>query len=270
MVVAVKASIIGAGQMGRACALGLARSAYFNPANINFTLRDSTVLPKSASISDFQYSATVDPGSQIVFLAVKPADLNGLAQYSTQIPADALLISMMAGVPIVKLRAIFPQVSGIVRFMTNLAIADGDGVACYYMDQAAASIDKDCLASICKAWGDCFEVGSEDLMDVATAIVGSFPAALYRFLEQTIRTGQELGFEPVMAEKLVRSIATSASNLAKSHSGDLSLAELIQSVCSKGGTTEAMLATLGSDFDKLISEAIKSATKKSTELGKFA
>lgn len=270
MVAVVKASIIGVGQMGRASALGLARSTCFSPAKIHFIVRDATVLPKSAAISDFQYSTIVDPKSEIVLLAVKPADLSGLAQYSAQIPAGAMLISMMAGVSIAKLRALFPQVSGVVRFMTNLAIAEGNGVACYFIDQPLISSQKDYLLSICQAWGDCFEVKSEDLMDVATAIVGSFPAALYRFLEQTIKTGQELGFEPAMAEKLVRLVASSASNLASSHTNDFSLAELIQSICSKGGTTEAMLATLGADFDKLISEAIRSATKKSAELGKFA
>ena len=83
----------------------------------------------------------------------------------------------------------------------------------------------------------------ENQIDAVTAVSGSGPAFVFRFVEQMIEAAKEQGIEEETARKLVLgTMKGSVEMLEQAH--PLTPGELTDRVCSKGGTTLAGLEKL--------------------------
>ncbi len=258
-----KATIIGYGHMGQACVEGLVKGGVCEPSSLQIIKRTVGREGSSDILSE-----QISPDSCLVLLAVKPADFKNFLAHQFNLDSQVLVISMMAGVSIDSLRLVFPA-NRIVRFMTNLAVAEGRGVGCYFYKDQLLPSQLALLKGVCSSFGDCYQVDTEDLLDSATALVGTLPALFYHFLEGVVKAGVSLGFERKFSELVAQQVVRSA--YVKLEDGrSIALGERIGEIASKGGTTEAMLQNLGHEFTEAVLKALQAAAKKSRDLGKFA
>ena len=103
----------------------------------------------------------------------------------------------------------------------------------------------------------------EKLFHVITSIYGSGPAWYLELSARIVETGQKLGLEKAEANRIVKELVNSLPSLVSEEE----FVETVDKIKSPNGTTEAGLNSLEMDsFDKIIENAINSATNRSKEI----
>jgi pyrroline-5-carboxylate reductase len=103
-----------------------------------------------------------------------------------------------------------------------------------------------------------------------TALAGSGPAFVYRFLDALAAGAASLGLEPGQAQRLALATVEGAALLAAA--SPHSPGELARRVASPGGTTQAGLDVLDRDgaLAGLVEATIKAAADRSAEMARAA
>ena len=103
-------------------------------------------------------------------------------------------------------------------------------------------------------------------MDLVTALAGSGPAFVYRFIDALACGATELGLPAEQAGRLALAMVEGAASLAAA--SPHSPGELARRVASPGGTTQAGLDTLDRDgaLAGLIEATLRSARDRSLEM----
>ena len=151
--------------------------------------------------------------------------------------------------------------------MPNLAASVGSGITALYANESTDKLFKTIAGKIFSGVGEIIWVDNEDIMDVITATSGSGPAYYFFLTECLSFVAQEMGLNPIDADKLSRQVAIGSSDIMKASNDSLS--NLREKVTSKGGTTEAALEVLMSpdkEFFNIFRRAVNKAYKKSKEL----
>jgi pyrroline-5-carboxylate reductase len=108
-------------------------------------------------------------------------------------------------------------------------------------------------------------IDQEGLMDAVTALSGSGPAYVFRFIEALTEAGTALGLTSSQSEQLAIETMKGAISLLES-SGEAP-AVLRAKVTSKGGTTAAALASLERDqFMTIVAKALQAARDRGHDL----
>jgi pyrroline-5-carboxylate reductase len=258
--------MLGAGRMGGAILEGWRKAGAFQPAELMIC----DPAPGEAALAAAQAGARLNPPdaelaqARTVLLAVKPQVwAETAAQYAPWLAADAVVISIAAGV---RAAVIAKEFGGrcTARVMPTTAAAIGQGTASLYADDPAALARAHALF---EPLGVVVDLTDEDQMHAATAVSGSGPAYLYAFVETLEGAALAAGLPPKEAARLARSTITGAAALL-AHSG-AEPADLRRQVTSPGGTTEAALNVLLSNtgLPPLLREAVTLAVRRSKELG---
>lgn len=256
--------IVGCGNMGGAMLRGwLAAGA--DPAR--FTIVDPYLAgaPDGVALLRELPERTFDA----VLLGVKPQGFPEVAaNLAPQLTGSTLVLSMLAGIELASLAQALPQAAGWVRIMPNLAAALGKSpmaLAERGLDAAA----RDGMAALLAPLG-APEWIDEAQFDLATALVGSGPAFVYRFIDALAAGGAALGFSPEQAQRLALAMVEGAALLARQ--SPHSPGDLAQMVASPGGTTEAGLRVLDQDqaLEKLVAATLQAARDRGAELSAFA
>lgn len=268
-------ALLGAGRMGAALAAGWLKASRnrVDPARIVFIdPRLSEAARAMAEANGVRCEAALTPAlagevSDLV-VAVKPAIVSKvLAPLNDPLPADALVVSIAAGVPLRTLGRALPG-RPAVRAMPNTPGAIGKGVSVCVANEAADGADQRARAErLLKPAGPVEWVEDERLMDVVTAVSGSGPAYVFLFCEALAAAAEAEGLPRELAKTLaVRTVAGSGA-LLTSGQGDAS--ELRRMVTSPGGTTQAGLDALmgGSGLPGLVRNAVAAAARRSRQLG---
>ena len=110
----------------------------------------------------------------------------------------------------------------------------------------------------------------ENLFDVVTALAGSGPAFVYRFIDALAAGAAALGMAPDQAERLAVAMVEGAAALASA--SPHGPGELARRVASPGGTTEAGLKVLDADaaLARLAHATLKAAADRSAEMARTA
>ncbi|MBI4406893.1 MAG: pyrroline-5-carboxylate reductase [Candidatus Kerfeldbacteria bacterium] len=194
----------------------------------------------------------------IVCLAIKPQDFKLL----TTLPLDqALVISVMTGITTTTLMQI-TQSAKVIRTMPNTPIKIGLGMTAWCKTPAVTQAETDWFQTVFSKVSTLLDVIDDDGIDKATAISASGPGFIFAMIEQYSTAAQALGLTKEQAELLVIETFFGAATLLK-QSG-LSAATLREQVTSKGGTTAAGLAAMGSDNQWL--EVLQAAYQRAQEL----
>jgi pyrroline-5-carboxylate reductase len=195
----------------------------------------------------------------MALLAIKPQLFAELAdQFASRLGSNALVISILAGTRIDRLQAKLPGRS-IVRLMPNLSASLGKSPMGLFPRH-------DALADMLAPLGTAFWLESETQMDAVTALAGSGPAFVYRFIGALANAGEKLGLPPQLALGLATAMVDGASELAAK--SNIDPAELAQRVTSPGGTTAAGLSILDQDaaLEKLVEATLAAARDRGVEL----
>jgi pyrroline-5-carboxylate reductase len=260
-------AVVGVGAMGSALVEGLlavpgARPELFAVADKVAERLDRW---RAVGVRVTRHAEEAVAEAEVVILAVKPKDVpDVVGSVQRARPSRAIIVSVLAGVPLAILRSRLREVRAIVRAMPNLPVAVRRGVTAIAADDG---LDKDVREHVeCLFRG----IGSvvwvhESLLDGVTALSGSGPAYVYTFLEGLVAAGESLGLDPMLAHRLVIETALGAATLARSCTTELGA--LREAVTSPQGTTAAALAVLEeAGFRKLIASAVRTAAGRAADL----
>lgn len=256
--------IYGCGNMGGAMLRGWL-AAGIEATHFNVVDPVAENLPEGVTVH--RSAAELDRHFDTVLLGIKPQMLGSLApDISSLLAPDALVISILAGAETATLSAHFSEAK-IIRLMPNLAAAIGKsplGLFSEMLDDESKALMESMLAPL----GTAIWLSEQAQMDAVTALAGSGPAFVYRFIDALTQGGVATGLQEDVAAKLALAMVEGAAELAAS--SEESPAELAARVTSPGGTTAAGLAVLDSNgaLQNLVAETLQAARDRGAELAK--
>lgn len=254
--------VVGCGNMGGvllrrwlACGLDAASVTVIDPAP-----RDAPA--EVASIASVP--AAGEP-PHVVLLAVKPQALAEVAERLRPRVGEALVISILAGVQVATLRRLLSP--RVVRAMPNTPAQIGQGATALHGGNSA---DREIAGALMAAAGAVHWLEDETLFDAVTAISGSGPAYVFRFIEALAAAGTAAGLPAATAAALALETVTGAAALAAG--GSASPADLRAQVTSPNGTTAAGLTVLDGEgaLSALLAATVAAAARRSRELASAA
>lgn len=204
--------------------------------------------------------------ADVVVLSVKPQVIpKVLPELYGRIKADALVLSIAAGVPIATLREGLSH-NAIVRSMPNTPAQVGAGMTVWTVSEEATPEQRVQAQAILGALGEEIFVRDETYLDMATALSGTGPAYVFLFMEALIDAGVHMGFSRRISQKLVeQTVLGSALFARESHKHP---AELRNMVTSPGGTSAAALYELEKGgLRTVLSRGVWAAYQRSRSLG---
>jgi pyrroline-5-carboxylate reductase len=225
---------------------GLARE------NIDLLVADAGAIPH-----DFQPSA--------VILAVKP-QMAATVIPALRVPPQAMVVSIMAGLPIARLAALLAGPNPIVRTMPNTPAAIGQGITGAFAGPGVSESQRQLCIALLEAAGDVVWLDSEDLIDPLSAISGSGPAYVFLLAEILEQVAVERGLPPALARQLARKTVSGSGALLAASAEDA--AELRKGVTSPNGTTQKALEVLmhPQAWPKTLRDAVLAAELRAKEL----
>jgi pyrroline-5-carboxylate reductase len=206
--------------------------------------------------------------AETLVLAVKPQVMDAVCEaLGEHVGARTVVVSIAAGVPTRRLEKRLGGKPRVVRVMPNTPSLVGKGASVLVGGRFASAGDVRKARKLLETVGLARVVDREALLDSVTGLSGSGPAYVYLFAEALIRGGVKNGLDEKLAAELVfQTIAGAAEMMATT---GRTPAELRQAVSSPGGTTLAGLGRLAEgDFERTVAEAVRTATRRSRELGK--
>jgi pyrroline-5-carboxylate reductase len=205
----------------------------------------------------------------VVVLAIKPQVFaQVLPGLSGALPADALLISIAAGISTRIIERSFPDGSRVVRTMPNTPALVGAGASAIAGGTHATDDDLELAETLFRSVGIAVRV-PEKQIDAVTGLSGSGPAYVFAMIEALRDAGAREGLPEETALQLAAQTVFGAARLLLD---EKEAPEVLRDrVTSPGGTTRAGLDALAAaGFADAIMGAVRAATRRSVELGKIA
>jgi len=270
----IKMAFIGGGNMAGAIIEGLLKQGVV-PADMHVVDQHvpTTERWQARGLSVSQSCDGALAHSEVWLLAVKPQQLaEVVAMAKPFLSESTLVVSVAAGInlstlgrwlgdteaPFTKLVRAMPNTPALVqKGMTGLAASTG-----------VSASNKQTVEAILSAVGQVAWVESDAMIDAVTALSGSGPAYVFRFIEALIAGGEQLGLTPSQAKQMALATLSGATELAAQ--SDEPLAVLRERVTSKGGTTAAALHVLDEEgFVQTITQAMQAAYDRAGALSQL-
>ena len=256
----------GCGNMGGAMLAGWL-AAGFDPAA--FTVVDPLLAQAPAGVALLREAPGDAAPADVVLLGFKPQQLGAsAAAVAPHVGEGTLLLSILAGVDCATLRGLFPRAAGIVRVMPNLAAAIGKSPIALFGDAAGPARER--TEALMAPLGPAEWLADEDEMDLVTALAGSGPAFVYRFIDALAEAAGALGLPRSQADQLALAMVEGAAALAAA--SPHAPGELARRVASPGGVTQVGLDVLDADqrLVALLTDTLRGARDRSAEMTRQA
>jgi pyrroline-5-carboxylate reductase len=263
--------LVGCGNMGGAMLAGWLAGGL---APSRFTVVDPVLAEAPAGVTllrELPQGAAFDA----VLLGVKPQMLGELAPSIAPFArGDTTVLSILAGVELATLAVRFPDAGALVRMMPNLAAAIGKSpIALAGRSIHGGGLDdtgKAEVTALLAPLGTPEWLAHENQFDLVTALAGSGPAFVYRFIDALASGAAALGLDQGQAQRLALATVEGASLLAAA--SPHSPGELADRVASPGGTTRAGLDVLDADkaLAQLVEATLRAAADRSAEMAREA
>jgi pyrroline-5-carboxylate reductase len=253
--------LVGCGNMGGAMLAGWVVGG-LDPAR--FTVVDPVLADAPAGVTLLR--ELPDGEFDAILLGVKPQMLDDVAPSIAALAgARTVILSILAGVELASLVARFPDAKGNVRIMPNLAAAIGKSpvaLASSGLDEAT----REAVTALMDPLGTPEWLEDEARFDLVTALAGSGPAFVYRYIDALAAGAAALGLPADQAGRLALATVEGAALLASASPHDP--AELANRVASPGGTTRAGLDVLDADkaLYRLVQTTLKAAADRNAEM----
>ena len=265
-----KLAVIGVGNMAKAIVSGIASSSLPIDNLILFDKNKSqyeSLNGKSIVYYTAESIADAISEANIVLLSVKPQNypevLDEIAQCDDA--ENKLYISIGAGITAESVSSVLGG-AHVVRVLPNVPMLIGSGVSVICRNDSVPCAEFSLVCDIFRSAGSNILIDECD-MNPMIGVTSSSPAYVFKFINAIYEgaIAQGLKDDGDMLSAICDVVIGSATMLKNSSDTP---AELIAKVASKGGTTEQALNTLdASNFDAIISEAMKACTKRADELG---
>lgn len=259
---------LGAGNMAEALIRGLLRGH----AAATSIVASGPRSERMAELGErYGIQTTLDNGSlaersEIVVLSVKPQIMRKvLDEIGERIRADALVISIAAGIPVAAIEARLRPGTRVVRTMPNTPALVDAGATAIAGGAHATAADLADAKRIFDAVGVTVAL-DEYQLDAVTGLSGSGPAYIFLILEALADAGVKVGLSRRTATLLAAQTVLGSAKLlleTNEHPGRLK-----DMVTSPGGTAITGLHTLEQGgLRTTLMDAVEAATKRSHELG---
>lgn len=257
--------IVGCGNMGGAMLAGWLASG---AAAARFSVVDPVLTEVPAGVELLR--ELPDRSFDAVLLGVKPQLLGDVAPQLARLAGQGtIVLSILAGVELASLAARFPDAKGLVRIMPNLAAAIGKSPIALF-SQGLDDAGQAAVTALMQPLGLPEWLAEESQFDLVTALAGSGPAFVYRFIDALAAGAAELGLPREQAGRLALMTVEGASALAAA--SPHGPGELARRVASPGGTTEAGLKVLDAEhaLARLAEKTLQAAADRSAEMARAA
>lgn len=202
----------------------------------------------------------------VIVLAIKPQVASEVL--SALDFTGKIVISIMASTTISAIKAIInAKTDKIARIMPNMNAKIGMAYSAYCFENLSED-EKNLVRGIVSSIGNGCEV-AESQMNVSTAVCGSGPAFVFKFIEALSDSAMKNGLDKEKALEMAIYTVIGSASLVENFGANVDIKALISSVCSKGGTTIAGINFLDENhFDDAVSGAVEKAIKRAEEMSK--
>jgi pyrroline-5-carboxylate reductase len=264
-----KISFIGAGKMVSAIVKSLLRSNTFQANEISCcSANDGTseALSKETEITRYgNATELLDAKPDLLVLGCKPQQISELPKDTSKSSNGMLILSIMAGITLSKLKNTFPLARNIVRSMPNTPGQIGSGITGFLFANLPSDNDRETIHKVLSSLGDVKQVSEEIDIDRVTAISGSGPAYIFEFTCALEEAAIKLGLPPDVAKDLAIQTVIGAAKLMEKST--FHPEELRKQVTSPNGTTQAALESFtNNQLREIVAKATQAAHDRSIEL----
>jgi pyrroline-5-carboxylate reductase len=252
-------AVIGAGVIGGAIVKCLVESNQIG--KVIATRRSlEKLMPlaeRGANISDNNVVAARE--AQVIFLCVKPSDIETVLLEVAEEIKDKLVISTAAIIPLSFYESTEPD-ARYVRTMPNVAASVGESFTGYSMGSNTTLDDKEAVESLLKTMGSCMEI-EEKYQDAVTGLSGSGPAYIAIVIEALTYAGLRVGLPRDLSKTAA---AQSVLGTAKLVMEGVNIpSEIEEMVTTPGGTTiEGIYEIEDGKLRTALMNAVQAATNK--------
>lgn len=265
---------LGTGSMGSAVLKGLLASGYeskFISATTQTELSAKNL--RSLGVSALSVESSPDANvllssdAQVVVLGVKPYKIaDVLSEIRDELPVDAVVISMAAGIELATMAEKLPDHKNLIRTMPNTPALVGKGVTGIAPAATASASALETAMDLFQTVGEAVQL-AEKQINALSAISGSGPAWLMFIVEKWEEVAISRGFTKEQAAVLVRSTLIGSAELLAQTGEEPAI--LRKNVTSPGGTTEKIIATLEeANLTKLFDQALQAAVNRADEIAR--
>lgn len=261
-------AVLGAGRLGEALVSGMLRAGR-RPDQVLVTVRRAErgkLLEERFGVRAVS-TAEAAGAADVLLVTVKPQDIDALLdELAPHLPAQALVVSLAAGIPTGYFQKRLAPGTPVVRVMTNTPVLVDKAMSAISAGAHAVEHHLALTEELLRPVGAVIRV-PESQQDAVTALSGSGPAYFYYLVEAMIDAGILLGLPRTVAADLLVQTALGAAVMLRD-SGEHPV-QLREAVTSPGGTTINAIRELENHAVRaaLIS-AIEAARDRSRELGR--
>lgn len=257
----MKVAIIGAGNMGGAIALGMAKGTVVNAKNI--VVADPSkanldrLIQQVPEMNTTANNAEAVKDADIVILAVKPW-LVEIVLKDLPLKEQQILVSIAAGVSTEKLAGYTNNGMTIFRLIPNTAISQMASMT-FVTSNNATKEQQQLILDIFNEMGLAMPIQEKD-MGAATALASCGIAYALKYIHAGMQAGIEMGIYPKDAMTMVAQSMKGAAELILNN--DTHPATEIDKVCTPGGITIKGINELEHNgFSSAIIKAMKASNK---------
>jgi pyrroline-5-carboxylate reductase len=253
-------AVIGAGMMGGAIAKSLVKSGYKGKIIAADFMTDKLKELEAAGIAVTSDNKKAAADSEIIFVSVKPGDLEKVLKEIAKEVSGKLVISTAATVPLSFIKKSVPQ-ARVVRIMPNVAVLVQAAYTAYCCGSEVTQQDKVKVKALLNTMGICEEM-DEKYMDAITGLSGSGPGYLSIIAEALTYAGLKVGLPRNIAETAAaQNLLGTAKMILELHESPAKIRDM---VTTPGGTTiEAIYELEAGQVRQALMRAVEQATKKS-------
>jgi pyrroline-5-carboxylate reductase len=262
-----KIAFIGGGAMGEAMVKCLLAKKAAAPPDM--VVSDISPVRRELFSKDYGVSALADnrqaaKNADLVILAVKPQNLHQVMDEIKGLPAEQLVLSIVAGATLSVLCQGLDH-RFVVRAMPNMPAQIGEGMTVWTTTAETKQRQRKLAQTVLGALGKEIYVADEKYLDMATALSSSGPAYVFLFIEAFIDAGVHIGLPRDMAQELViQTILGSTHTVEKTGKHPANLRNMVTSP--GGTTTEALFQLERGRFRYLLFDAVAAAHEKAKRL----
>ncbi len=258
--------IIGCGNMGGAMLAGWL-AADEDPAR--FSVLDPALPDAPEGVTLYRSAEeAAAAGHDAVLLGFKPQQLGTLGPGLQNLAGEGVAVcSLLAGITLDQLGAAFPAARAHVRVMPNLAARIGKSPV-ILAERGLDAPAREALFTLFDVLGSAVWLDDETQFDLVTALAGSGPGFVYRFIDALAGAAIDLGLDQATADALALATVEGAAALAAA--SDVGPASLADRVASPGGMTREGLNVLddGAVLRRLLTETLRATRDKGAALSR--
>lgn len=268
---------IGAGSMADAIIRGAVASGVRAQDLAITSAHDSARrLAERTGAVHLENSAALARQCDAVILAVKPHVVpDVLVQIHDAVAAHRpLVVSIAAGVTLERIESLLPSGTRVMRAMPNMAAAAGESMTALAAGRSATREDLEDVRRLMSAVGRTVTMAEKNF-SAFVGLAGSSPAFVLTFIEALARAGVMDGIPKAQAVEIVTQAVLGSARIVQVEetrradgTAGRTPADLIDAVCSPGGTTVAgVVAMERSGFSSAVIDAFEATVARDRELG---